>query len=150
MANYRVQAVQMCSMAVRSGSAFDQQTAQQNTEIRQQYQGRGRAMAGRDTISKQFRRTGIRHGARPGIAIVRRWMAVSVGSMRVHHARDEGIKEALAHRTRVESAARSRWIRPGQTGSHAETFRRSQQAGEVPTVFPQPSAFAVFRGQRCR
>ena len=70
MANYRVQAVQMCSVAVRSGSAFDQQTAQQNTEIRQQYQGRDRAMAGRDTISKQFRRASIRHGASLGIAIV--------------------------------------------------------------------------------
>jgi hypothetical protein len=29
--------VQMCSMAIRSGSAFDQQTAQQTTQNRQQY-----------------------------------------------------------------------------------------------------------------
>ena len=70
MANHRVQAVQMCSMAVRSGSAFDQQTAQQNTEIRQQYQGRGRAIAGCDKVSKRFRHTGVRYRTSPGIAIV--------------------------------------------------------------------------------
>ena len=54
LASDRVQAVQMCSMAVRSGSAFDQQTAQSNTKIGKQYQRGSRAMAGRDTVPKRI------------------------------------------------------------------------------------------------